>query len=462
MNKNLAKKVLKECLTTGGDFAELFIEDKISNSIRRVGDQIEDINTSHIYGAGIRILKENEEVYGYTNDISEEGLLKLAKQLNKAYHGPVLVSEIEFTDCKVEEHTKFKTLSKDIPNSKKLDFLEICTKTMQAYSPLIVQALAHFADETQFVTIANSNGVYKSDVRNHQRVSANAVASDGKNMEQGFNSYGGNFDFSKFDTYDFVDFSTKVAQAAVETLTADEMVGGVYDVVIHNAFGGVIFHEACGHALEATSVAKNLSVFCGKLGEKIAADCVTAIDDGTIPNEWGSENIDDEGNPSRRNVLIENGILKSYMVDMRNGRRMKASPTGSTRRQSYRYSPTSRMTNTYIANGTSTPEEIIANTKYGLFAKTMSGGSVNPATGEFNFSVGEAFMIEDGKITKRVKGATLIGNGKDTIMNIDMVANNQSFGYGMCGSASGSIPTCVGQPTIRVKKMTVGGNGGNK
>ena len=247
MNKNLAKKVLKECLTTGGDFAELFIEDKISNSIRRVGDQIEDINTSHIYGAGIRILKENEEVYGYTNDISEEGLLKLAKQLNKAYHGPVLVSEIEFTDCKVEEHTKFKTLSKDIPNSKKLDYLEICTKTMQAYSPLIVQALAHFADETQFVAIANSNGVYKSDVRNHQRVSANAVASDGKNMEQGFNSYGGNFDFSKFETYDFVDFSTKVAQAAVETLTADEMVGGVYDVVIHNAFGGVIFHEACGH-----------------------------------------------------------------------------------------------------------------------------------------------------------------------------------------------------------------------
>ncbi|MDE6583837.1 MAG: TldD/PmbA family protein, partial [Anaeroplasmataceae bacterium] len=245
-------------------------------------------------------------------------------------------------------------------------------------------------------------------------------------------------------------------------LSAEDMVGGVYDVVIHNAFGGVIFHEACGHALEATSVAKGMSVFSGKLGQKIAADCVTAIDDGTIPNEWGSANIDDEGNPTKKNILIENGILKSYMVDMRNGRRMNAKPTGSTRRESYRFSPTSRMTNTYIANGTSTPEEIIKNTKYGLFAKTMAGGSVNPATGEFNFSVGEAFMIEDGKLTKRVKGATLIGNGKDTILNIDMVGNNQSFGYGMCGSASGSIPACVGQPTIRVKQMTVGGNGGNK
>lgn len=203
-------------------------------------------------------------------------------------------------------------------------------------------------------------------------------------------------------------------------------------------------------------------VFSGKLGEKIAADCVTAIDDGTIPNEWGSSNMDDEGNPTQKNVLIEKGILKSYMVDMKNGRRMNALPTGSTRRQSYRYSPTSRMTNTYIANGESTMEEIIANTKFGLFAKTMAGGSVSPATGEYNFSVGEAFMIEDGKLTKRVKGATLIGNGKDTLLKIDMVANNQSFGYGMCGASSGSIPACVGQPTIRVKNMTVGGNGGNK
>ena len=462
MDKKIAKKILLECLTTGGDYAEIFLEDTVKNSIRRVGDQIEDINASHLYGAAIRILKENAEVYGYTNDVSEKGLLKLATSLRTAYNSAVVIKDFDFTDCETTKGTDFKVLSKDIPNSKKLGYLETCTKTIGDYSPKIVQAVATFTDETQVVTIANSKGVYKTDTRNHQRVAAVAIASDGKSMEQASNSYGGNFDISNFDTFDFVEFSKKVAEAAVETLTADEMVGGVYDVVIHNAFGGVIFHEACGHALEATSVAKGMSVFCGKMGQKIAADCVTAIDDGTIPNEWGSANMDDEGNPTKKNVLIENGILKSYMVDMRNGRRMNAAPTGSTRRQSYRFSPTSRMTNTYIANGPHTPEEIIANTKFGLFAKTMAGGSVNPATGEFNFSVGEAFMIEDGKLTKRVKGATLIGNGKDTVLNIDMVANNQSFGYGMCGSSSGSIPACVGQPTIRVKQMTVGGNGGNK
>ncbi len=462
MDKILAKKIILECLTTGGDYAELFIEDCIENSIKRVGKQIEDINASHLYGAAIRILKENAEVYGYTNDISEEGLLKLARNLRTTFNSPVLIKDFEFNDCEVSKDTDFKVLSKDIPNSKKLGYLETCTNAISSYSDKIVQAISSFYDQTQTVTIINSNGVYKTDVRNHQRVAAVAVASDGKNMEQASNSYGGNFDISNFDDFDFESFAKEVAKVAVENLSAEEVVGGVYDVVIHNAFGGVIFHEACGHALEASSVSKGMSVFSGKLGEKIASDCVTAIDDGTIPNEWGSANIDDEGHKTQKNVLIENGILKSYMVDMKNGRRMNAKATGSSRRESYRYSPTSRMTNTYIANGNSTLEEIIANTKYGLFAKSMSGGSVNPATGEFNFSVGEAFMIEDGKLTKRVKGATLIGNGKDTLLKIDMVANNQSFGYGMCGASSGSIPACVGQPTIRVKQMTVGGNGGNK
>ncbi len=462
MNQNTARKVLLESLSTGGDYAEIFLEDTIKNSIRRTKDKIDDVGTSHYYGAGIRILKDLEEVYGYTNDVSEAGLLKLAKSLKGAYDGAPLIKKIDFTDCDVKTHTSFQILSKDIPNSKKIGYLKICTDEMLSYSPKIVQAVANFSDETQCVTIANSKGVFKTDVRNHERITAFAVASDGKDLQRASDSFGGNFDITHFDSFDFNSFAKNIACEAVEALDAFDMVGGVYDVVIHNAFGGVIFHEACGHALEATSVAKGMSVFSGKIGQKIAADCVTAIDDGTIPNEWGSENIDDEGNPTRRNVLIENGILKGYMVDMRNGRRMNAAPTGSTRRQSYRYSPTSRMTNTYIANGNSSVDEIIKNTKHGLFAKKMGGGSVQPATGEFNFSVSEGFMIEDGKLTRRVKGATLIGNGKDTLLNIDMVADNQSFGYGMCGSKSGSIPACVGQPTIRVRNMTVGGKGGNK
>jgi TldD protein len=222
-------------------------------------------------------------------------------------------------------------------------------------------------------------------------------------------------------------------------------------------FGGVIFHEACGHALEATAVAKGNSVFAGKLGQKIASGKVTAIDDGTVPNLWGSLNIDDEGIPTRRKVLIENGILKGYMIDKLNGRRMNLEPTGSSRRQSYKYAPTSRMTNTFIAPGEDSNEAIIASIDNGLYAKKMGGGSVNHVTGEFNFIVAEGYLVKNGIIDKPVRGATLIGKGDEVLMNIDMVGKDMQQGQGMCGSSSGSIPTNVGQPMIRVSEITVGG-----
>jgi len=228
-------------------------------------------------------------------------------------------------------------------------------------------------------------------------------------------------------------------------------------VAIDNGFGGVIFHEACGHSLEATSVAKGNSEFAGKLGQKIASDKVTAIDDGTLPNEWGSLNIDDEGNPTRKNVLIEKGILKGYMIDKLNGRRMNMEPTGSSRRQSYKYAPTSRMTNTYIAPGDDENEEIIKSIDYGLYAKKMGGGSVNPVTGEFNFAVLEGYMVKNGKIDTPVRGATLIGKGSEILKKIDMVGKELDLAAGMCGSVSGSVPTNVGQPLIRVSEITVGG-----
>lgn len=240
-------------------------------------------------------------------------------------------------------------------------------------------------------------------------------------------------------------------------LHAGYIQAGTMPVAIENGFGGVIFHEACGHSLEASSVAMGQSQFVGKLGTMIANAKVTAIDDGTIPNAWGSINIDDEGTPARRNVLIENGILKTYMIDKLNGRRMGMESTGSARRQSYQYAPTSRMTNTYIAAGEDRDEDIIASIEYGLYAKDMGGGSVNPATGQFNFAVNEGYIIRNGKICEPVRGASLIGKGSEVIQNIDMVGQNVLRGQGMCGSSSGSIPTDVGQPLIRVSSMTVGG-----
>ena len=240
-------------------------------------------------------------------------------------------------------------------------------------------------------------------------------------------------------------------------LNAEECPAGVMPVIIDNGFGGVIFHEACGHSLEATQVALGNSEFCGKLGQQIASPIVTALDDGTMPNEWGSINIDDEGTPSTRLVLIENGILKNYMIDRLNGRRMGMAPTGSARRQDYTFAPTSRMRNTFIAPGSDENDEIIATAGDALYAKSMGGGSVNPTTGEFNFAVQEGYLVKDGKIDRPVRGATLIGKGSEILMKIDRVGKHLKLAQGMCGSLSGSVPTNVGQPMIRVTSLTVGG-----
>ena len=461
INKELATKVLNECLATGADFAEIFYEVKKTNVITMISKMIKNSDTSVITGVGIRILKDLQEVYGYTNEVDEDSLMELAARLASSYNEKPLGIEFELKDVETPKMSTITRYSKDIPNSEKVKYLAQVSDSAYSYSEKIIQVMANMTDETQEVTIFNTNGVCRSDIRNHQRISAQAVAKDGEVMESYGEQYGGNFGVEFFDKYDWVEMGKIIAEGAIKQLSAIDIPGGVYDVVIHNAFGGVIFHEACGHSLEATSVAKNLSVFSNKLGEQIASSCVTAIDDGTIVDEWGSAGMDDEGNDTKKNVLIKDGILVGYMIDSRNSRRMNMPSTGSGRRESYKFSPTSRMTNTYIENGDSTVEEIIAATKYGIFAKKMGGGSVNPATGEFNFTVSEGYLIEDGKVTKPIKGATLIGSGQDTLLKIDMVANNRSFGYGMCGSQSGSIPACVGQPTIRVRNMTVGGKGGN-
>ena len=345
--------------------------------------------------------------------------------------------------------------------SREVNLLKTASDTIYAYSKEIVQVICNLTKTEKRIFVFASDSTWQTDYRCNTRLSCQAVASDGKEMETGFDSFGRNQGMEMFDDFDVVPFAKQVAHDAVEMLHAQPMQGGEMPVVINNGFGGVILHEACVHGLEATSVAKGMSVFCNKLGQKVASDIVNAVDDGTNLNAWGSINVDDEGTPSKCNVLIENGILKSYLVDKRNSKKMNHPITGSSRRESYKYQTTSRMTNTYFLNGKSTFDEIIKSTEKGLFAEKMGGGSVNPATGEFNFAVQVGYMIENGKITKPVKGATLVGSGKDVLLHIDMIGDNLSCGYGMCGSMSGSVPTIVGQPTIRVSKMTVGGKGGN-
>jgi TldD protein len=348
------------------------------------------------------------------------------------------------------------TVNKD----RKVDIMKRAYDAANNYDDIITQVTVNYLDSHQKILVANSEGVYKEDSRVRTRLAIQSVASLNGEMQSGYFGPGSGKGFEFFENLDVEWYGKEASRIAKSMIFAEYSPSGKMPVVIDNGFGGVIFHEACGHGLEATSVAKGNSVFAGKLGQQVASSLVTAIDDGTITNGWGSSNIDDEGNATTRNVLIENGILKNYMVDKLNGRRMSMDVTGSTRRQSYRYAPTSRMTNTFITNGQSTKEEIISNTEYGLYAKYMGGGSVNPATGEFNFSVMEGYKIENGKITSPLRGATLIGTGIDVLGKIDMVGNNLELGQGMCGSISGSIPANVGQPMIRVSEIIVGGRKG--
>lgn len=460
INETLAKEILEVALSTGGDFAEVYMEKTTNEVLRLHSGKLSTANVSKVKGAAIRIIKGELEVNSSITDCTYENLLKAAKTLAGSFNDKKHVEVQPFVEKKVELVVNPKNVrGNDI--SREVNLLKTASDTIYAYSKEIVQVICNLTKMEKRIFVFASDSTWQTDYRCNTRLSCQAVASDGKEMETGFDSFGRNQGMEMFDDFDVVPFAKQVAHDAVEMLHAEPMQGGEMPVVINNGFGGVILHEACVHGLEATSVAKGMSVFCNKLGQKVASDIVNAVDDGTNLNAWGSINVDDEGTPSKCNVLIENGILKSYLVDKRNSKKMNHPITGSSRRESYKYQTTSRMTNTYFLNGKSTFDEIIKSTEKGLFAEKMGGGSVNPATGEFNFAVQVGYMIENGKITKPVKGATLVGSGKDVLLHIDMIGDNLSCGYGMCGSMSGSVPTIVGQPTIRVSKMTVGGKGGN-
>lgn len=460
INETLAKEILEVALSTGGDFAEVYMEKTTNEVLRLHSGKLSTANVSKVKGAAIRIIKGELEVNSSITDCTYENLLKAAKTLAGSFNDKKHVEVQPFVEKKVELVVNPKNVrGNDI--SCEVNLLKTASDTIYAYSKEIVQVICNLTKMEKRIFVFASDSTWQTDYRCNTRLSCQAVASDGKEMETGFDSFGRNQGMEMFDDFDVVPFAKQVAHDAVEMLHAEPMQGGEMPVVINNGFGGVILHEACVHGLEATSVAKGMSVFCNKLGQKVASDIVNAVDDGTNLNAWGSINVDDEGTPSKCNVLIENGILKSYLVDKRNSKKMNHPITGSSRRESYKYQTTSRMTNTYFLNGKSTFDEIIKSTEKGLFAEKMGGGSVNPATGEFNFAVQVGYMIENGKITKPVKGATLVGSGKDVLLHIDMIGDNLSCGYGMCGSMSGSVPTIVGQPTIRVSKMTVGGKGGN-
>lgn len=457
LKKALINDILTASLSFGGNFAEVFIEERISNSLVLINGVVEKVNGGKDLGVGLRIFNGISSLYAYTNILDEENLIKMAKDLSNCCKENKNSKVLDFTYKNIDNIH----LINEMPNvqSKKeaLPFLRLAHESAKRTSKLITETNMSYIDVKQNIIIANSDGLFVNDERIRSRFTLSSVATKDNNKENGYVSYGASKGFEHIREFDFIQEGDKCAKMAVENICAAFCPSGKMPVIIDNGFGGVIFHEACGHSLEATAIAKQASVFCNKRGQLIANPKVTAIDDGTIANAWGSINIDDEGNKSQKNILIKNGVLNSYLVDTLNGIKMGEKSTGSGRRESYKFAPTSRMTNTYIDNGTDSINNIFASVDYGIYAKTMGGGSVVPTTGDFNFSVKETFLVKNGKIHSRVKGATLIGKGAEILKNIDYVSDNLSHSAGMCGSISGQIPTNVGQPTIRVSEITVGG-----
>ncbi|WP_297237590.1 TldD/PmbA family protein [uncultured Faecalicoccus sp.] len=457
LTKDQCEKILSYCMASEADFAELFEEHTTSESISMLNGEIEETNRVIRAGIGIRLYKDVQSVYGYTNEMEMEKIFTLADDLKAVFGISEEERSVSLKEQKMENRHPVLVDPIDAPLSEKVKLLERAYKTGKEESEKIVKITGSMRNSRQNVQISNSDGRFVQDVRVKTRMAITAYAKEKENMQTGSDGPGASQGLEFYEHTTPESIAKEACRTALVLLKAKDCPSGKMPVIIDNGFGGVIFHEACGHSLEATSVAKNQSVFSDKIGEKIASSCVTAIDDGTIPNAWGSENIDDEGNPQQKRVLIKDGILENYMIDQLNGRRMNRKSTGSSRRESYKYEPTSRMSNTYIAAGTDRFEDLFKGIKKGLYARKMGGGSVNPQTGEFNFAVNEGYMIEEGKITYPVKGASLIGNGKDILMNIDMVSDNVERAQGMCGSCSGSIPVDVGQPAIRVSSITVGG-----
>jgi len=455
--RDVCQRVLQVAVSTGADYAEIFAENSVNNAISMIASKVDNIRNTVIAGAAVRVFKGLRSVMATTIDTSESGLIRCAEKAAEALGQGSAQIEIVLRERIFGDIHPVVTCPSSVGNKEKIDILKSAYFAAREYDESVVQASGTLMDVDHNILIATSEGLYTQDRQIRTRIMVSAVADKGMGTQTGSWGPGRRMGLEMFDTIDPKGVGIRAAKQAVTMAGAGYCPAGVMPVAIANGFGGVIFHEACGHGLEATSVAYGQSVFCGKLGQQIANPKVTAIDDGTIANAWGSINIDDEGTPARKNVLIENGILKNYMVDKMGGRRMGMESTGSSRRQSYAYAPTSRMTNTYIANGEDKNEDIIGSIEYGLYAASMGGGSVNPTTGEFNFAVNEGYIVRNGEVCEPVRGASLVGKGADCIMNIDMVGSDLDMAQGMCGSSSGSVPTSVGQPLIRVSSITVGG-----
>lgn len=461
LDEAIAATVLSMARQQGADFAELYAERWKRRLLRVRNSKVEEATSGVEYGAGLRLFYGTEVIYAYTNDLTAQGLREIADNLTrlKGRAGRVDVEGRGGLDFRKAAPRGLHTpeIRHDTrPKQYRLERLREADAGARI-APEIRQVESWLMEWEQDVLVANTDGAWTEDRRMRTRLLVDAIAQDGKELQTGNAWYGLGVGLELFDLKPPRQLGEEAGRRALNNLRARPAPAGTMPVVIGNAGGGVIFHEAVGHLLETTSVARRASVLSDKLGEQVASPAVTYIDDGTIPHGWGSSEFDDEGAPTERTVLIDRGVLKSYMVDRWGALLTGYRPTGSGRRQDYTLAPTSRMRNTFIAPGGTPLEKLFETVEFGLYAKAMRGGQVKPGSGEYNFGVSEAYLIRDGQIAEPVRGAMLVGKGPDTIKKVVAVSSDLATASGMCGSLSGSIPVEVGQPHVLVSEIVVGG-----
>ena len=459
IDESVLERVLAAATSGGAEFAEVFAEDKRSSSAVLDDGKVEELTSGRDRGAGIRVVVGESTGFAHTADLSEAGLIATARIAAAAARGAGSGAQtVALSRTEGRRPNVIALMPGDVPKARKVELLTRANDVARSQGNAITQVMARYSDSRRQILVANTDGTLATDDQVKTVFSISCVATGDTGMQTGRESVGHTVGFELFDRVDVEELARNAAHRAITKLGARPAPSGQMTVVIGSGGGGVMFHEACGHGLEADLVGKGASVFADRIGEQVASPLVTLVDDGTMSGEWGCFAIDDEGRPAQRNVLIENGVLVDYMWDGLRARKEGRPSSGNGRRQSYQHLPMVRMTNTYLLGGEGDKDSIIADTDSGVYIAHLGGGQVNTATGDFVFGMTEAYLIEGGRITEPLREGNLIGNGPEVLQNIDAVAADFAMGPpGTCGKDGQGVPVGDGVPTLRVHGLTIGG-----
>jgi TldD protein len=453
------RAVLDAALATGGEWAEVYAERRDSTSISIDDRRIEELTSGRDQGAGVRVVDGPQAAYAYTNVLTRESLLEAARAAAAALSGQRQASVVDLTRVQpTAVHPVLRSPS-TVSKADKVAAARRAEEAAWAVGSGVRQVAASYADVVQRVFLANSHGHLSDETKTRTRLVCQVVAARDGVVQTGFEGPGGSMGAELLDLNPPEDVGRLAAERAVRLLDSIPSPAGEMTVVLNAGGGGVLFHEACGHGLEADAIAKNTTVFAKRKGDRVGSAIFNGIDDATVTNGWGSFGFDDEGTPAQRTVLFEDGVQSGEMSDRISAGKLGTAPSGNARRQSYAHFPIPRMSNSFILPGASDPADILKDVKRGLYAEGLGGGQVNPATGDFVFGITEAYLVENGELTKRVRGANLIGNGPEAISQIDAVGTDFDVKQGMCGKDGQWVPVSFGTPTLRIARLTIGGTG---